>query len=45
MALHCINHLAFITSDMAKTVRFYRDLFGMQLTAEIGHDGYQHYFF
>lgn len=45
MTLHCINHLAFITNDMVKTVRFYRDLLGMQLTAGIGHDGYRHYFF
>jgi catechol 2,3-dioxygenase-like lactoylglutathione lyase family enzyme len=45
MALHCINHLAFITNNMTKTVRFYRDLLGMQLTAGIGHDGYRHYFF
>ena len=40
-----INHLAFITDDMAKTIRFFRDLLGMQLTAGIGHDGYRHYFF
>ncbi|NQV98654.1 MAG: VOC family protein [Rhodospirillales bacterium] len=30
---------------MVKTVRFYRDLLGMKLTAGIGHDGYRHYFF
>ena len=40
-----INHLAFITNDMVKTIRFYRDLLGMELTAGIGHDGYRHYFF
>jgi len=45
MTLSCINHLAFITDDMTKTVRFYRDLLGMELTAGIGHDGYRHYFF
>jgi len=45
MTLHNINHLAFITDDMSKTVRFYRDLLGMELTAGIGHDGYRHYFF
>ena len=45
MALQCVNHLAFITDDIVKTVRFYRDLLGMQLTAGIGHDGYRHYFF
>ena len=32
-----INHLAFITDDMVKTIRFYRDLLGMELTAGIGH--------
>ncbi|MEQ9490714.1 MAG: VOC family protein [Alphaproteobacteria bacterium] len=40
-----INHLAFITPDLEKTVRFYRDLLGMELFAGIGHDGYRHYFF
>jgi len=45
MTLSGINHLAFITPDMTGTVRFYRDLLGMRLTAGIGHDGYRHYFF
>ena len=45
MILKGINHLAFITDDMEKTVRFYRDLLGMKLQAGIGHDGYRHYFF
>ena len=45
MQLTGINHLAFITDDMTKTVRFYRDLLGMELHAGIGHDGYRHYFF
>ncbi len=45
MTLRNINHLAFITDDMTKTVRFYRDLLGMTLSAGIGHDGYRHYFF
>ena len=40
-----IDHLAFITDDMEKTIRFYRDLLGMQLVAGIGHEGYRHYFF
>ena len=31
MKLQGINHLAFITDDMAQTIRFYRDLLGMQL--------------
>ena len=40
-----VNHLAFITDDMEKTIRFYSDLLGMELTAGIGHDGYRRYFF
>lgn len=45
MELRGLNHLAFITDDMTKTVRFYRDLLGMTLHAGVGHDGYRHYFF
>ncbi len=45
MLLTGIDHLAFITNDMEKTIRFYRDLLGMQLVAGIGHQGYRHYFF
>ncbi len=45
MKLTGINHLAFITDDMEETIRFYRDLLGMELVAGIGHDGYRHYFF
>lgn len=45
MSLSGINHLAFITNDMEGTIRFYRDLLGMELTAGIGHGGYRHYFF
>ena len=40
-----MDHLAFITPDMEKTIRFYRDLLEMPLVAGIGHDGYRHYFF
>ena len=45
LGLKAINHLAFITPDMSGTIRFYRDLLGLQLHAGIGHDGYRHYFF
>ena len=45
MTLQNINHLAFITNDMVKTIRFYRDLLGMKLSAGIGNNGYRHYFF
>ncbi len=31
-----INHLAFITNDMNRTIRFYRDLLGFPLTAGVG---------
>ena len=40
-----MNHMAFITPDIEKTIRFYRDLLHMELFAGIGHDGYRHYFF
>lgn len=43
--LQGIDHLAFITRDITGTIRFYRDLLGMELFAGIGHDGYRHYFF
>lgn len=45
MSLKGINHLAFITDDMISTIRFYRDLLGLKLSAGVGHDGYRHYFF
>ena len=45
MLIKGLNHLALITDDMTKTVRFYRDLLGMTLQTGIGHDGYRHYFF
>lgn len=40
-----MNHLAFITKDIEKTIRFYRDLLQMELFAGIGHEGFRHYFF
>ena len=40
-----INHLALITDDMEKTIRFYRDLLCMKLTICMGQNGYRHYFF
>lgn len=40
-----INHLAMVTADMDKTVRFWRDLLGMRLVVGLGHPGYRHYFF
>ncbi len=40
-----INHLAFITNDMDKTIRFYRDLLGFPLVAGVGNEEFKHYFF
>ena len=44
-----VNHLALVTNDMEKTVRFYRDILEMPLVAAIGNAPgsypYRHYFF
>lgn len=40
-----INHLAMVTGDMDKTIRFWRDLLGLRLAAGLGKPGYRHYFF
>ncbi len=43
-----IHHLAMVTNDMDKTVRFYRDVLGMPLVATSGNRPgrpYRHYFF
>ena len=40
-----VNHLAFITKDLDKTIRFYRDLLGFPLVAGIGNEEFKHYFF
>ena len=45
MLIKGLNHLAFITDGITKTVRFYRDLLRKTFEAGIGHDGYRHYFF
>ena len=45
MKLSKIDHIAYITPDMEKTIRFYRDLLGMKLVTGVGHEGYRHYFF
>ena len=31
-----INHMAMVTNDMEKTVRFYRDIMGFHMVAAIG---------
>ena len=40
-----INHLAMVTRDMDRTIRFWRDLLEMRLVAGLGKPGYRHYFF
>src|SRR5262245_8777152 len=45
MTLTHIDHLAFISHDLAKTIHFYRDLLGLPLTAALGKDGVRHYLF
>ena len=42
-----VNHLALVCKDMARTVRFYRDILGMPLTKTIDLPGGmgQHFFF
>jgi len=41
-----VNHIALVSSDMARTVAFYRDLLGMQLVKTIDMPGGgQHFFF
>lgn len=44
--LRGVNHIALVCSDMARTVRFYRDVLGMPLVKTIDlPDGGQHFFF
>jgi catechol 2,3-dioxygenase-like lactoylglutathione lyase family enzyme len=42
-----VNHIALVSSDMARTVRFYRDVLGMPLvkTIELPNGAGQHFFF
>ena len=45
--LRGVHHVALVCSDMAATVRFYRDVLGMPLvkTVELPREGGQHFFF
>lgn len=45
MHLKEINHVVFVTDDIIRTIRFYRDLLGMELTQAYGGPGIRHYFF
>ncbi len=40
-----INHLALITTDMDRTVRFYHGVLGARLVAHLGTASFRHYFF
>src|SRR5215217_6393641 len=40
-----INHLALVTNDMDKTVRFYHGVLGMPLVATLSAGPMRHYFF
>jgi catechol 2,3-dioxygenase-like lactoylglutathione lyase family enzyme len=40
-----INHLALVTTDMDRTVRFYHGVLGARLVTTIGTRGFRHYFF
>lgn len=40
-----INHLAMVTGNIDKTIRFWRDLLGMRLIVRLGRPGFRHYFF
>jgi len=45
MKFNGINHVAFATNDLDKTIRFWRDLLGMRLIAGIGDRDSRQYFF
>ena len=40
-----VHHLAMVTGNMDRTVRFWRDFLGMRLVAGLGSGTYRHYFF
>jgi catechol 2,3-dioxygenase-like lactoylglutathione lyase family enzyme len=40
-----VNHLALVTGDMDRTVRFYHGVLGARLVATIGTPDFRHYFF
>lgn len=42
---NAVNHVAFVTSDMDRTIRFWRDLLGMRLIAGMGESESKQYFF
>lgn len=40
-----VHHLALVTNDLDRTIRFYRDLLGMPLVATTRAGNHRHYFF
>lgn len=40
-----IHHLAFIAADLDATIRFWRDLLGLEMFLSAGDDDFKHYFF
>lgn len=40
-----IHHLALVTGSLERTIRFWRDLVGLELRARLGAPGYRQYFF
>lgn len=40
-----IHHLALVTGSLDRTIRFWRDLVGLQLRCRLGAHGYRQYFF
>jgi len=40
-----IHHLALVTGSLDRTIRFWRDLVGLQLRCRLGAPGYRQYFF
>ncbi len=40
-----IHHLALVTGSLDRTIRFWRDLVGLQLRCRLGAAGYRQYFF
>lgn len=40
-----VHHLALVTGSLEKTIRFWRDIVGLQLRCRVGSPGYRQYFF
>ena len=40
-----IHHLAFVTASLDRTIRYWRDLLGLEMRARLGAPGYRQYFF